>query len=142
MDDSPTISLPGNVWMASPAPASVPSRSPRFEPRAMYATSGTAHPLDHDLRARQRSGERNVRLSHGDPHALDVRAGGECRARDVVRHLLDEVDRSLRRDAGGRVVQRPVVDERTAGRHANGEIDLERLRGRALVRENADQGVK
>src|SRR5262245_54160042 len=119
--------------MASRAEARCCSRSPRFDPNAMYATSRIPLAHDSDLDGLQRTTERSMRFSNRDPYATHGRLAQNPR-RDRLRKLLEV-------EQGGRFegfpdlrVHAAVVHNLLPRGYPRGEIDLQRLRVLTFVR--------
>src|SRR5678815_985714 len=83
---SPRIRTPLISPIAFRARARVPSRSPRLDPRAMYATSLIPRPFKGHLRVSERSRHGNLRLPGVDDDFLNT-----INPKSLVRHGCHEV---------------------------------------------------
>jgi hypothetical protein len=106
----------------------------------MYATSGTTPSSDDHLGAREGTRERDVWLAHGDASALD-RFRVEHALGNGVADVLEIVQRFAFDYGANGVVKPAIIHELTMG-DPRRDIDLERLRHDALMRENAHENVE
>src|SRR6185437_1088412 len=134
----------GSAAIAARARARYAARSPRLDPSAMYATSRIGRALRHDLGEVERAAQCNVRFAHRDTRRAHARAVGERALDDGVGNLFEIVDRAAAHHLRNERVESAVVHHAVAGslHHAHRQIDLDRLRGRALVRQDANERVK
>src|SRR5687768_1166769 len=103
--------VPGSRAIASRAARRWTSRSPRLEPRAMYATSAMTLALDGHFGPGERSGERDVRLPGRDAHPRHI-ADPERRLGRLAYQLLEVSHRRRRHDTSDRGVQVAVIQHR------------------------------
>src|SRR5512138_3689410 len=98
-------------------------------------------PPDDDLRVSQRTRHRDMRLPHRDaclPHPWIL----ERESRDAVGDGFEVIDRAARHYTLDQLVEPAVIQNATLRCAPYREIHLEWLRYRALMLENADQGMK
>src|SRR5687767_166327 len=143
-----------------PAPGFQPGPRSRvaLEPKIPHAGQGWSRALcrrhlsrtfslDRHLCIRERPGERDVRLAHGNPHALDERKL-QCALRDSLPDFLEKADMTVRHYIGDKVVDAPVIDDvlcgqlRATSSNPERRIDLDRLRYLRLMRQHSYARVK
>src|SRR4051794_4743129 len=125
---------------AERANARYASRSPRFEPRAMYATSGIALSGDDHFSVRERAWKCHVRLSDRHPRTYD-RLGRQHALRDCVCNMLEVIEPAAFDDRPHSIVNAAIIDELPV-RHPRRYVNLQRLRHGLLVRQNADERME
>src|SRR5262245_13908421 len=121
-----TTRVPSSAERAFRANARYASRSPRFDPSAMYATSGTASSRHDDFGTREGTRQRDVRFAQCDASALH-RIRVEHAFGDGVTHVLEIVQRLAFDHGANGIVDSAIVHELAVG-DPGGDVDLEWLR--------------